>query len=76
MNENNNSGFGLLALHNAFRKRQLVVRTSEHGYPGKDNLQALLDAGYNVVMCHPIGNELEYIVEKFVGCEEEENENP
>lgn len=73
MNENNNSGIGLLALHGVFRKRQLVVRTSERGYPGIKELQELLDDGYNVVMCHPIGNGLEYIVEKFVDCEEEEN---
>lgn len=53
-------------------KIQRVVRTTPTpgGYQYKGNsmirLASLLDEGYIVVMCTPIGKDLEYIVEKEV----------
>jgi hypothetical protein len=53
-------------------KIQKVVRTvptSEryrYEHDAMKYLRDLLDEGYTVVMCTPIGNDLEYIVEKEV----------
>ena len=53
-------------------KKQVVVRTAptSKGYwyeEGKMKyLKEKLDQGYIVVMCHPIGDDLEYILEKEV----------
>jgi hypothetical protein len=53
-------------------KKQVVVRTapteSGHWYSPKmmDYLAARLNDGYVVVMCNPIGNDLEYILEKEI----------
>lgn len=52
--------------------KQVVVRTcppSSGYWYEKDRMKYLtekLDEGYVVVMCHPIGNDLEYILEKEV----------
>lgn len=49
---------------------QKVIRTNNMmGMARNENraykeLEALLEEGYKVVMCNPIGNELEYILEK------------
>ena len=53
-------------------KKQVVVRTVPadgryiyHEYTTK-YLEEKLDEGYVVVMCNPIGNDLEYILEKEI----------
>ncbi|WP_337527367.1 hypothetical protein [Zhenhengia sp.] len=51
-------------------KKQKVIRTkARQGVTLHENepyelLAELLEEGYKVVMCNPIGNELEYILEK------------
>ena len=51
-------------------KKQKVVRTAptESGYwyqPSRmEHLEEALNEGYVVVMCNPIGKDLEYILEK------------
>lgn len=47
--------------------KQRVIRThsSDHPIP-QEALAIALNSGWKIVMCHPIGNELEYILEKKV----------
>lgn len=55
-------------------KKQKVIRTkSRHGVTLYENepykaLEDLLEKGYQVVMCTPVGDELEYILEKDVAA--------
>lgn len=47
--------------------KQRVVRTHAADHPRpQEGLVLALNAGWKVVMCHPIVNELEYIIEKEV----------
>jgi hypothetical protein len=54
-------------------KKQVVVRTAPPNYSmywyDKDRMKYLsekLEEGYVVVMCNPIGKDLEYILEKQI----------
>ena len=60
------------------KKQQCVVRTaptsSSYWYEGErmKHLSGKLNEGWIVVMCNPIGNDLEYILEKEVETKEEQ----
>lgn len=53
-------------------KKQIVVRTAPTGsgfwyeYKKMEYLADKLEEGYVVVMCNPIGKDLEYILEKEI----------
>ena len=47
--------------------KQRVIRTHSSDHPRPhEALVTALNGGWKIVMCHPIGNELEYILEKKV----------